>query len=417
VIHRQISIHKDWTLPNTVEGEMILMEDKNIVFYKGNKKNEVCIKDLQTEIAQCLQVENLNFLIGSGCSSYYIDEEKSIPIMSGLACRFFEKYPDFEVQDVKLKTKAEFTNNLEKMLEYMIAVKAVNPISIVDGDIDNKIKLVQEFIKQQIIDGMNCPEVIELYKNFYMKILRNNRRHPINVFTTNYDLYNEKALDSLGFFYNNGFVGTYERKFNPIAYSYAFVENLNLKNDVWDRISEFYNLFKIHGSINWVYENNKLLEKNIKDISEDTVMIYPTPMKDRTTLMTPYSDLLRNMQQMLMKKNTVLMVLGYSFSDDHINRIILNMLAIPSFKLIIFGPSDWEDSKTGEIIKTRIGELTNLNDNRIWIINSKEEIHYFKNFVIQVLPDVLDEVQEKNNLLQRIADLENKIEEINHIDK
>lgn len=61
-------------------------------------------------------------------------------------------------------------------------------------------------------------------------------------------------------------------------------------------------------------------------------MIYPTPLKDRTTLMTPYSDLFRAMETALLKKNSVLITLGYSFADDHINRLILNSLAIPTFK-------------------------------------------------------------------------------------
>ena len=68
-------------------------------------------------------------------------------------------------------------------------------------------------------------------------------------------------------------------------------------------------------------------------------MIYPTPQKDRTTLMVPYSDLFRMMQNNLLKKNSVLITLGYSFSDEHINRIILNALSVYDFRLVIFGDS------------------------------------------------------------------------------
>jgi len=49
------------------------MDTSTINFYKGNHKYEVSADELATEIAQCLQIENLNFLIGAGCSSYRDD--------------------------------------------------------------------------------------------------------------------------------------------------------------------------------------------------------------------------------------------------------------------------------------------------------------------------------------------------------
>jgi len=169
---------------------------------------------------------------------------------------------------------------------------------------------------------------------------------------------------------------------------------MNLNKDVWDRISNFYNLYKIHGSINWVNKNSVVVEKPIENISDDTVMIYPTPLKDRTTLMTPYSDLMRNMQQSLMKNNSILVTLGYSFSDDHINRIILNMLSVPSFRLVVLG--------SGENIE----KLISANDSRIWIINSDDKIHYFNNFAKKLLPDIQDDIQERIDLNEKFKTIE-----------
>lgn len=359
-----------------------------INFIKGNIEKSEVLGNVKKEFAQCLQVENLNFLIGSGCSSYWVEgEEKSIPIMSGLAHRFYDANSGFSIQNVEMKDK--FPSNLESLMEYMTAVKLVNEVSIVDDKIDDKIKIVQQFIREQIVDGMTSDEVTGLYKEFYLRIIRKNRQSPINVFTTNYDMYNEKALDSLGFFYNNGFTGTYERRFNPISYNYTYVENMDLNKDVWGRISNFYNLFKIHGSINWVNDNGKVIEKPITSTDEEKIMIYPTPLKDRTTLMTPYSDLLRNMQQSLMKNNSILITMGYSFSDDHINRIILNMLSVPSFRLVILGDGD------------NVNKLREMNDSRIWIINSTDKIHYFNNIVEHLLPTVHDELKEMVELKER----------------
>ena len=193
---------------------------ETVTFYKGKVQSSVSLDVMKKEFAQCLQVENLNFLIGSGCSSHVIDNvEKSIPTMWTLAKRFFEANPDFSVQGENLKL--HFESNLESMLDYMISVRSVNLVSEIEPEIDAKIKVVQDFIRNQIVEGMKCEDVNDVYKEFYLKILRKNRRNPINIFTTNYDLYTERALDELGFFYNNGFTGTYERKFNPISYNYA----------------------------------------------------------------------------------------------------------------------------------------------------------------------------------------------------
>jgi len=359
----------------------------SLQFYKGNKEQEKDIEAIRKEIAQCLQIENLNFLLGSGCSSFVLDgTEKAIRVMQSLAGDFFKQNSDFKVSNTFLKDK--FPDNLEALLDFLIAARLIHGIEPLFDGIEKKIKHVQGYIRDQIIAGSSSEEVLKLYKAFYLKTVRKTRKTPVNIFTTNYDLYNEKALDELGFFYNNGFTGTYNRRFNPISYNYTFVENMNLNKDIWERVSNFFNLYKIHGSINWVSINENILEKDIDNIGQDDViMIYPTPQKDRTTLMTPYSDLFRNMQYSIMKPNSVLITMGYSFSDDHINRIILNALAVPSFRVVVFGNSD------------NINKLKALNDSRIWIIHSEDKLHYFKSVVENLMPEMQDELLEKLSML------------------
>lgn len=363
-----------------------------ISIYKGNKQKEENIEKAKTSFAQYLQTENLNFLIGCGCSSNVEDgKELAIPIMNGLYKSFFESNPNFDIAGVDSKDK--FDNNLESMLDTMLSIKMTNYLVKTDERIDEKIIAVQKHIVDNIIIGQKSKSVLDFYKSFYLKLIQPSRRQPINIFTTNYDLFNEKALDSLGFYYNNGFSGTCIRKFNPNVYNYVYVENMNLHKDVWGRVSSFFNLYKIHGSINWVVENNEVFEKPIDSCTEERVLIYPTPQKDRSTLMTPYSDLMRNMQQELVKNNSVLVTLGYSFSDDHINRIILNSLSNPSFKLIVLGNS------------ANINKLIELDDKRIIVINSNDKIHYFKNFVEKLMPDIEESLQEEMELKDGVTSI------------
>lgn len=357
--------------------------DKNISYFKGKNETKVDIDYIKNEMAQFLKLDNLNFLLGAGCSSHMVDnKEHGIPGMANLYDGFFKKHERFQIAG----NNAEpiFNKNLEKMLETMGAISVAGRVRQIDDKIEEKICIVQKYIRDKIINGLHGTEVLSFYRKFYVKTVARGRKNPINIFTTNYDLYNEQALDSLSFPYNNGFVGTYKRTFNPASYKYAYVEDMNLSKNVWERVPNFYNLYKIHGSISWVKNDNQINEIDYEHISEeDTVMIYPTPLKDRTTLMTPYSDLFRSMETALLRKNSVLITLGYSFADDHINSLILNSLAIPTFKLIVFGQSEG------------ISKLTERDDSRIIVVNSEDKIHYFENFVEKAMPDIQEDVKEQ----------------------
>lgn len=79
--------------------------DEKCILTKGNTEYTLTIEELKTEIAQCLQFENLNFLLGAGCSSYVTKEseaedaksvEKAIPTMATLSKKFYETNPDFK---------------------------------------------------------------------------------------------------------------------------------------------------------------------------------------------------------------------------------------------------------------------------------------------------------------------------------
>lgn len=381
------------------------INEKDIRLYKGSREQLLSEEELRTEISQCLQIENLNFLIGAGCSSY-VDvhgKEQSIPTMAGLAELFYEKYPDFKIDNKNKAIDNElFRWNLEALINHLVSIANISSDKT-RKSVNSKIKSINEFIFDKICNTPPCLDLSSLYREFYLRIVKKTRQVPVNVYTTNYDLYNEDALDTLGFMYNNGFLGSAKRVFNPNSYNYVVVENLNLSRDVWKSVSNFINLYKIHGSINWIKEEDpttdtpRILEKDIELIKGrkqfDSLMIYPTPQKDRTTLMIPYSDLFRMMQNNLLKRNSVLITMGYSFSDEHINRIILNALSVYDFRIVIFGSSP------------KIDKLREIGDNRIWIVNSDSKIHFFKNIVEKAMPPLDDEQREEQMMRESIRKL------------
>jgi hypothetical protein len=108
---------------------------------------------------------------------------------------------------------------------------------------------------------------------------------------------------------------------------------------------------KLHGSLDWRFERGLLTRAPIgfgagKDHPElpkqpfETVMVYPNPAKDMETSEYPYAELFRDFSASLCRPNSVLVCYGYGFGDDHINRVIGDMLTIPSTHLVIISYSD-----------------------------------------------------------------------------
>lgn len=59
------------------------------------------------------------------------------------------------------------------------------------------------------------------------------------------------------------------------------------------------------------------------------------PAKDVETTQYPYAELFRDFAASICRPNAVVVTYGYGFGDDHIKRVLLDMLAIPSTHLVI----------------------------------------------------------------------------------
>jgi len=377
--------------------------------YKGKKDilEEVDFNNqtsgVQKELLKVFSVHNLSFLLGSGCSSLVEeDNEIGIPTMNPMAKEYYNESLDdakkqYIADSIKIKIDAyPYNNNLEKFLEVLFSYKYLlesqgNTTEL--QEIEDLIVHTKKFIFDKCINKNET--VIDLYKSFYRKLVyRDSNLSKVNIFTTNYDLFSERALDQLGIIFSNGFSGTIERYFNPAVFNYAFAEQMELSNNKWNVIDNFIYLYKLHGSVNWIEDEGekqlfKIREIQEPKLDETSVMIYPTPVKQNASFGSPYSDLFREFQKKLMKNNNVLITIGYSFSDEHINNLIYQALTIPTFRLVIIGNKDLQNIK----------KLYELNDPRIWIIGEEEKcdddgklseipVHFFSRIVNELLPEI-----------------------------
>jgi hypothetical protein len=69
-------------------------------------------------------------------------------------------------------------------------------------------------------------------------------------------------------------------------------------------------------------------------------MIFPNSAKDRETAAYPYAELFRDFAASVVRPNSTLVCFGYSFGDEHINRVMEDMLTIPSTHLVVISHSD-----------------------------------------------------------------------------
>lgn len=126
-------------------------------------------------------------------------------------------------------------------------------------------------------------------------------------------------------------------------------------------------------------------------------MIYPTPLKQNKSLGSPYADLIREFQNKLLLQHGVLIVIGYSFSDEHINNAIYAALASnSSLSVVIFGDySSYEN--LAQLPDRRIYQISGKHPTKVDDKGEQIRFHYFDYIVNNFLPD-LDKSRDSNLL-------------------
>jgi hypothetical protein len=338
------------------------------------------------------------------------DQELGIPTMKALSDGFQRLIADnadnkFVTVDAQTRLRDELgidltaegvRDNLEEMMAVLInthrfcQTSSKEEISGLESVVAEAIAGVQRYILDRCTAGCfsdGDDTVVNNYRLFYLALASRARGlSPPWVFTTNYDLFNERAMDRSGVSYSNGFSGTVERRFNPATYRLALAEQLDITSLRWAAVDGFVHFCKLHGSVNWVEEESGLYP--IREAHEalkpatSRIMIYPTPSKQSASFGSPYADMFREFQRQVVQDQSVLIVMGYSFGDEHVNNIIFQGLTLPSFRLVAF-----IDPASNE----RTRQLASLADPRIWFVwgdgeAEGEKAHYFDCIAKKLLP-------------------------------
>jgi len=302
---------------------------------------------------------------------------------------------------VEINKNDELVKNLRKLaitkqLNFLIgsgtSYPAIPLMGMIQADNDEKrnellaqnVKTVSEVLLGQVLDdGTSIGITLKNYTNFISKIidilnLSNSRQTPrtANIFTTNYDLFIEKAADNVlqnyRFIFNDGASGYFDRKLDGSNYNRT-VSYKGLNDNYSNEIPSL-TLIKPHGSMNWEKVRSSVLIRN--SVVDSPLLVKPTGYEEQETFYNNhFHEMLRIFQLELDKPQSVLFVIGFSFQDKHIAKMIKRAIQNPELMVYAFGFTD-EDRK---IYLENLG----LNEER-------------SNFTILTPKDFCDEYKEKH---------------------
>ena len=278
----------------------------------------------------------LAFLFGAGtsCATLGKDNLPLIPAVSGLTDLVTKKIDDlgekFRAAIVEIRERIEegFLEenvkrgvNIEDILsEVSLLIQAMSQGDELRGLSRVEMETVEQTIRTTIAtiarpDETRMPDVIP-QNSLGRWIARINRECPIEVFTTNYDTLLERGMENSEVPVFDGFVGSRRPYFN----SASLVDRDFAPGNSWAR------LWKIHGSVNWHREDNRYIRGEERDDGE---LILPSARKYDESRKLPYVAILDNLGRFLVKRqDSLLVIVGYSFGDQHINESIFESLRV-----------------------------------------------------------------------------------------
>lgn len=185
---------------------------------------------------------------------------------------------------------------------------------------------------------------------------RSGTRERLHLFTTNYDRYIEAGADVAGLRLIDRFVGMIAPVFRASRLDVDLHYNppgIRGEPRYLEGVARF---TKLHGSVDWVDCKHAIRRTGLPFGAREIapyfaapglngagamkLMIYPNAAKDRETASYPYVELFRDFAAAICRPNSTVVCYGYGFGDEHINRVLEDMLTIPSAHLVIISRDD-----------------------------------------------------------------------------
>ncbi|MGC4049209.1 MAG: SIR2 family protein [Paludibaculum sp.] len=242
-------------------------------------------------------------------------------------------YSHFAEDNRPVPTIEQFLGHV-RALAQVVGAKDVRGITAIELEALD-LEICRQIVK---ITNVSLPPRRTPYHDVAAWIGSTQRESPVEIFTTNYDLLMEEALEEYRAPFFDGFVGSREPFFDTQA-----IEDDPLPVR-WVR------LWKLHGSINWRQGSNGRVYRTrlASHNQEECYIIHPSHLKYAESRRMPYLAMIDRLRAFLRRRSCLLIVSGYSFGDEHLNEVLLQGLfgnASASVFALMFGSIHSLDNK------------------------------------------------------------------------
>ena len=223
------------------------------------------------------------------------------------------------ITNEKFNELLEETDNVETILNKVQQLKSlITGVKNINDLTFDTVEAIEKDIKKTVFEKLSVDQPIDKLSDLVVWLNFINGEYQKEIFSLNYDLLLEKALESNSLPYFSGFIGNVKPFF--ISDSIDDFTGLYVKSS-WTK------LWKLHGSLNFKKSVSEqiFIENNIKSEYEN-LLIYPSMDKYLSSRKAPFIAYLDRFRKYLLANEKVLLILGYSFCDDHVNDIIINGL-------------------------------------------------------------------------------------------
>ena len=282
----------------------------------------------------------LGLFLTAGCPyAVHIDGRPLLPDISGLT-----KIVGDELKPETLKGKFDHALHtltedgvkeptIEDVLSYVRALRVVVGKDRLRDFSADELDSLDAAISEKIVKivDVQLPERASPFVDLATWIGSVARTNAVELFTTNYDLLFEQALERAHIPYFDGFGGTQRAFFDPQG-----IEDETLPPR-WAR------LWKLHGSINWVRDNKGNTIRTGGPVVDGCPLIHPSHLKYSESRRMPYLAMIDRMRLFLRQPSATMVVCGYSFRDDHLNEVLMQGTQGNSSAAVfalLFGPLD-----------------------------------------------------------------------------
>lgn len=281
-------------------------------------------------LQQCLSQNKkpLGLFLGAGCPlsiKIKVDQQETplIPGIDGITKVVRDKLTQSNSYAESFKQLEEHfakdgneNPNVEDILSHIRGLRTVVGKDTIRGLTADNLDALDAEICAIIHELVNkeLPTETTAYHKVAAWVEATTRVMPVEIFTTNYDLLMEQALEALRVPYFDGFAGACKPSFDLRA-----IEEDQLSSR-WAR------LWKLHGSINWYQNETKGVFRAGKDEQSSKRVIHPSHLKYDESRRMPYLAMLDRLRAFLRQPSAAFILCGYSFRDDHINEVIIQGL-------------------------------------------------------------------------------------------